>query len=886
MAIVKVKEALQLSLQARDSGSFSKAESLANAVLKKLPGHPRANLMMGEMLSEKGQFEASLKFFEVSMAASPANSQLLNSYVNALVALRKFADIENILIKAHQEGLPFEVIASLFTKVQLAGGDLVSQAYLKARKTLLRLYEEERATEFYTLCEANTKKYPYAYEMWNFLGIATQRIGRIDQALDAFGKATRLNPSFAEGFSNLGVILKSIGRFEEAIKAYRTALKINPSNAETCLNFGLLLQHIGDLFQAEFFFKKALSLKPASFEAHNCLGNIMYYQKNFREAELAFLVATNIKPEYTDALFNLGTTYRKLGRLQDAYKTFLKLIKFNSEDFKAHLSMAVVLRLQMKFGEALAACDQGFRINARSSEAYMVLGSILLAQNKIDSAIEAYQTASSISPKSSNSLLNLALIFVKKGEYGDAIILLKKALEITPNLASAKAFLIYLNRCVCDWEYNLKIEDDVSSLGIATEYVAPFTLLSCQDNSKNDFLRSRNFANAKFDFTPIKFLTKRSKQKKAITLGYFSADFKHHPVALLMAGVFKHHNRGHFRVLGYNIGSGKGDSVRKKLESAFDELKDVNKFSDEEIANIARKDNVDIAIDLTGYTHDCRTGIFAFRAAPIQINYLGYPGSMGADFIDYIVADHNLIPEEYRQYYSEKIIYLPHQYQAQNVELKISTDTPTRSALGLPEKGFVFCAINNTYKITSREFDIWMRLLKKVDGSTLWLLESNKWARENLQKQAWLRGVASERLVFAKTVSHESYLAQFRQADLYLDTFNYNAGATASNVLWAGLPLLTKQGRSYTARMASSLLNALGLPELITIHESAYEDLAVNLAQNPGRLASLKTRLNSHIKSMPLFDTKLFTRHLEEGYLKAYQRFIDGKEPDTIIVNQ
>ena len=257
---------------------------------------------------------------------------------------------------------------------------------------------------------------------------------------------------------------------------------------------------------------------------------------------------------------------------------------------------------------------------------------------------------------------------------------------------------------------------------------------------------------------------------------------------------------------------------------------------------------------------------------------------MGAGFIDYIIADRNLIPNDFQKFYSEKPIYLPHHYQAQNDELVIADKTPTRSSLGLPEKGVVFCAINNSYKITPREFDIWMRLVQNVKGSVLWLLESNKWAKENLLKEAAARAVGPERLVFAKQLPHSEYLAQFKCADLYLDTFNYNSGATASNALWAGLPVVTKRGKSYVARMASSLLQSLGLPELIATSELEYENLVMKLAQDPEQLAALKQKLSANLITKPLFKSELFTKHLENGYQQAYERHCDGKPPDVITV--
>jgi len=353
---------------------------------------------------------------------------------------------------------------------------------------------------------------------------------------------------------------------------------------------------------------------------------------------------------------------------------------------------------------------------------------------------------------------------------------------------------------------------------------------------------------------------------------------------LQLAQVLKMHDRGQFEIYLYAFSPHAPDAMRGRIIDAVDVYDDVIAMRDIDIAELARQDQIDIAIDLNGFTENSRSDIFLHRAAPVQISYLGYPGTMGADFIDYIVADKNLIPEASQKFYSEKPIYLPHHYQAQDSDLPIADIVPSRADLGLPERAFVFCALSNSYKITPAEFDIWMRLLTAVENSVLWLLHSNDWVRKNLLMEAAKRGVAPERLIFAAYTDHKIYLAQLKQADLYLDTFIYNAGATASNALWAGLPVLTKRGRGYTARMAASLLSAIELPELITDTEAAYEALALALARDPARVASFKAKLAANLLTTPLFDTELFTRKLEAGYSQAYDRYFEGKAADVIDV--
>jgi len=397
-------------------------------------------------------------------------------------------------------------------------------------------------------------------------------------------------------------------------------------------------------------------------------------------------------------------------------------------------------------------------------------------------------------------------------------------------------------------------------------------------------LRSENWTTTKYTQSSLPVLPAPAQQPAKLRIGYFSADFRAHPVMYLMCQVLAEHDRDRFEIIAYSYGPDQADPVRERSRAAVDEFIDVRSLSDLEVAEHARANKIDIAIDLTGYTEHCRSGIFAYRAAPIQINYLGYPGTMGADFMDYIIADQQLIPPSSQQYYSEKPLYLPHHYQAQDDRLAIASETPSRESLGLPEEGFVFCAINSSYKITPSVFSIWMRLLDRVEGSVLWLLKSNEWAQENLLKEASARGIDPQRLVFADKVSHDVYLARFRQADLYLDTFVYNAGATASNALWAGLPVLTKRGEGYTARMAGSLLSSLGVEELITETEESYEALALALAEDPVRLETLRAKVCAQRETSPLFKTALFTRHLERGYEQAYERYFSGQVPAEIVV--
>ena len=437
---------------------------------------------------------------------------------------------------------------------------------------------------------------------------------------------------------------------------------------------------------------------------------------------------------------------------------------------------------------------------------------------------------------------------------------------------------------ICDWEAIAADTEALESLGISGGAVPPFALLSLEDNPARHRIRSERMAMERFPQSDLPSISRPGVKPKRLRIGYFSADFHNHPGMHSMARLFEVHDRDRFIVHAYSCGPEKDDAMRRRVKSAFDVFHDVRSLSDEQVAALARKDSIDIAIDRNIYTNNGRLGIFACRAAPIQINYLGFPGTSGAPFFDYIIADKIVIPEEKREHYTEKVIYLPNSYQINDNSREISDRPITRSEMGLPEQGFVFCCFNNNYKITPNEFDIWMRLLQNVDGSVLWLMGSNKWAKANLRKQGQARGIDPERIVFAEKVAQPEHLARHRLADLFLDTFNYNAQATARDALWAGLPIVTKTGQGFAARVAGSLLSAIDLPELITNTDDEYERLALELATSPERLRIIRSKLEKNRDTTPLFDSQLSTRHIEDAYQQAYQRYFDGKNPDVITV--
>jgi predicted O-linked N-acetylglucosamine transferase (SPINDLY family) len=414
--------------------------------------------------------------------------------------------------------------------------------------------------------------------------------------------------------------------------------------------------------------------------------------------------------------------------------------------------------------------------------------------------------------------------------------------------------------------------------------INPFTLLALSDDPLLNKKASEIYAQAKYPLNDILGPIPKLHKTQKIRIGYFSADFHNHATCYLMAELFELHDKDKFEIIAFSFGPKVDDAMRDRIENSFDQFIEVGDKSDMEIAQIARGLNINIAIDLKGFTEDSRTSIFAHRAAPIQVNYLGYPGTMGTNYFDYIIADETLIPANFQSFYSEKIAYLPNSYQVNDRKRLISERQFTRQELGLPENSFVFCCFNNNFKILPGTFASWMKILKAVEGSVLWVFQENSWVVDNLKREALSHGVEASRLVFAERMEQSEHLARHQQADLFLDTLPYNAHTTASDALWAGLPVLTLMGRSFASRVAASLLNAVGLSELITTSIEEYESLAIELALNSNKLSKIKLQLAENRLTSQLFDTPLFTKNIEAVYSKMYERYHDDYYPENIFI--
>lgn len=605
----------------------------------------------------------------------------------------------------------------------------------------------------------------------------------------------------------------------------------------------------------------------------------------FNQARASFAKVTQINPSDADAHNNLGIAQNELGQRDEAIASYQRALSLRPTYAGAHNNLGSALRAIGRTNEAIANFKTALNSKPDYPEAHNNLGNALRDQGRTDEAIAAYQHALQLRPNYADALNNLGAAFADLRRRDEAIACYERALAINPNHATARAEKLHQQAHICDWDGIAADAALIPQLGVTGEPVSPFAMLPLEDAPARHRIRSERWVQKKYARPPMTSRERPHTRPERLRIGYFSGDFFDHATMYLMARLFEVHDRSRFSLHAFSYGPQKQDTMRARAEAAFDTFHDVRGQGDQAVAELVRREGIDIAVDLKGHTTDARLGVLAYRPAPVQMSYIGYPGTIGAPFIDCIIADTTVIPAAQREHYAEKIVFLPNSYQVNDNDRAISDRAITRADAGLPDNAFVFCCFNNSFKITPAEFDIWMRLLKHNEGSALWLLETNRWAVENLRTQTQRRGVDPARIVFAPRMSAADHLARHRLADLFLDTFNYNAHTTAADALWAGLPLITKSGQGFAARVGASLLSAVGLPELITSNEADYEALAASLAADPQRLASIKAKLGANRLTAPLFDTMLFARHLEAAYDRAFTRYISGEAPSDISIS-
>ena len=606
---------------------------------------------------------------------------------------------------------------------------------------------------------------------------------------------------------------------------------------------------------------------------------------NLAEAARLYSAVLREAPRNFQALYLLGFVQFQQGRFDDAQRLIGEAVKINPHSPDAFYNRGCALQHLQRHEEALVSFDRALALKPDYGDALTNRGATLLALKNHAEAIASFDRALALQPHDAEAMSNRATTLFEMRRYDESSAAYERLVTAAPQFPYGTGNLVLARAYCCDWRNFAQDRARITAeLRAGKAAMSPHATTLILDNAEDQLRSARRWVADRCPPSPSPLWRGEIYRHDRIRVAYLSADFHAHATAFLIAGVLEHHDRSRFETIALSFGPDDASEMRARLMRGCDRLVDVRTKSDSEIAMMVRQWEVDIAVDLKGFTQDSRPGIFVHRAAPVQVNYLAHPGTMGAGYMDYIVADRMVIPPEHRSAYSEKIVYLPETYQANDSARRVAERAPSRAEAGLPGSGFVFASFNNSYKITPAVFDVWMRLLRAIDGSVLWLLQDNETATANLKREAEARGVEPRRLIFARRVDVAEHLARQRLADLFLDTLPCTAHTTASDALWVGLPVLTVLGTTFAGRVAASLLHAIGLPELVTSSLADYETLALSLARDPAALSRLKAKLQDNRLVYPLFDTARFTRNLESAYEAMWNRTQRGEPPTSFAI--
>jgi predicted O-linked N-acetylglucosamine transferase (SPINDLY family) len=663
--------------------------------------------------------------------------------------------------------------------------------------------------------------------------------GHLAQAKAIYTSLLKEDDANCDAWHLLGMVAYQERNFLLASDLIQKAIAINPNMAGYYSNLGLVLRELGQFEAALANFQKSLSIRPGVAETYNNQGNVYAATQRYKEAIESFDLAIRSNPDFAPAHYNRGNTLLRIRELSAAIASYDKAIRLKPDYHQAFDNRGIAFKETAQYAKAKADHDRAIRIKPDYVEAHY----------------------------------NRALALTELKDLESAAVSFQKALSLDagyPFLAGAQ---LHNAMQLCSWQ---DLHEGLQSL---QEFVrqgrpvaTPFVVTGLLDDPALHREVAQIYIQTRFPQSDVLGPIPSRAAGQKIRIGYFSADFRNHAIAYLVAEMLEKHDKDTFDIYAFKLNPGPPDETSQRIFAAVTQVIDLSDKSDRSAAQLSRALNMDIAIDLGGHTVDSRTGVFAHRCAPVQVNYLGFPGTLGAPYYDYILADATVIPEDQRQHYVEKVVYLPHCYQPNDSQRKISQRVFSRIEVGLPEYGFVFCCFNNGYKILPATFDGWMHILQAVEGSVLWLLDHNPVATRNLQREAQARGIDANRLIFAARMPLADHLARHQLADLFIDTLPYNAHTTASDALWAGLPVLTCMGTSFAARVAASLLRTMDLPELITHTQATFESRAIELAKDPSALKAIKSKVLSHRETSPLFNAQLFTRHLEAAYRTMQSR--------------
>ena len=716
------------------------------------------------------------------------------------------------------------------------------------------------------------------------LGNALKQQGDLDGAMRSYLAAIAIRPAYAEAHNNAGVVLQMRGELDEAAAAYRRAIAARPGYAEALFNLGSALHQMGRFEAAEASYRQVIAIAPNVAVAHNNLGTVLKDQGHLDAALAAFEQAVALQADYAEAHHNRGTVLQEQARPEEALAAYGRALALRPDYLDAANNAGIVLQ---ELGRRADAIDLYRRLAGPTSahaDLHNNMGTALLADGRLEEARQAFEQALASRPDFPEAAYNLGNALRELGCLDDALAAWRRALQLRADYPDALSQLVHHRALACQWDHHAADQERLIGMVRSGVRVPPFYLLATPATAADQWLAGRQWMAPIRPPQQARFQHRPSLPGGRLRLGYLSGDFHQHATAQLMAGLFEGHDRDRFEVVAYSYGADDGSPMRARLRGAFDRFVDISGLSYHDAAKAIHQDQIDILIDLKGYTHGSRPMIPALRPAPVQVSYLGYPATMGADFIDYILVDRFVVDGAEQAVFSEKLVHLPVCYQANDSGFARAVSPTSRRDWGLPEEGLVLCCFNNSYKLSPALFDIWMRLLNATPGCVLWLLATNDLAKSNLRKEAVVRGVDPARLVFAAVVPSAVHIERHRHADLFLDTLPCNAHTTASDALWGGLPVLTCRGDTFAGRVAGSLMNAIGMGELVAASLREYELTAQALLGDPARLAAMRRKIEQKRDVNSLFDLPTLTRAIEAAYQRMWLQHVTGEGPQAFAI--
>ena len=718
---------------------------------------------------------------------------------------------------------------------------------------------------------------------YNNLGASYLALEEFYNAISAFSEAIKIKPDYAQAYNSLGVTYRKLEQYDNAIINYNKAIKLKPDYAEVYNSLGIVLIEKKEFKLSEVNFNKAIKLKPNYTEVYSNLGFLYLKIKKYDQAIDYCKKAIRLNPHYPEAYMNLGAIYLNSKKFEEALINYNQAIKIKPDHADAHNDISIVYKVLKKYETSIEYANKAIKLKPDHALAYNNLGVIYLDQRKFEESLNSFNEAIKIKPDYAEVYFNRSIVYAETKRHKLAIPDIYKALKLEPENSSRLGHILGCKNETCEWN-DLKTIISTITKKIVKENIKDYPshpLLNHID-SLDIYKQLLNFDGNKQRSSK---LIQKSKNKK-INIGYFSGDFKLHPVGLIVSKLFSLHNKNEFEIFGFssNPEHNPQDKITKDILDSVDKFYDISEKSDEEIISDVKNYGLDIAIDLAGFTKYNKTSLFRKRIAPIQVNFLGYPGTTGK-CNDYIIGDKYLIPEKSKKFYFEKILYMPNFFLPNNNKESLPDDKFNKKSLNIPENSFVFGCFNNYTKINPFIFNCWMRILKKVKDSVIFLVEFNSYGKENLKKEALKRNINPNRLIFSPLIDFDKRLLRYKFCDLFLDTFPYTAHSTASECLWSETPLLTLAGESFQSRVSFSLLKNLEMDELITYSIEEYEKKAIDIGSNKLLLKQIKDKLGQSIKKTSIFNMTNYVKNLEKGYLEIFKRKKEERDPDDIYIN-